>query len=309
MEIYNSYEQLFHEMEILKKTFQVVRLILPKHDAELIICPETKEVTEVPYTCYNYELKDNKCDFCLVKYVFAKKEEFTKYEIVNGCIHIVICKYIQVEDAEYVLELIKFLNQDRFLDTYGKQEFIARTVKYHEGVYVDVLTGVYNRRYLIEHLPRMIRSARGSGDRLGIAMIDIDKFKQLNDQYGHLFGDHVLTKITKAINQYVDEAKKEFLARYGGDEFVLVLNDLDLEEMVQRVETMKNELKSKTIRYEDVEIPCAISIGIAHMQELEQPTYEKLLNLADEHLYIEKREKREKREKSKKVKSMKSNPF
>lgn len=278
-------------MGVLKKTFQVVRLIMPEHDTELIVCPETKEVTEVPYTCYNYEMKDNKCEFCLVKYVFEKKEEFTKYEIVNGCILIIICKYIRVEEAEYVLELIKFLNQDRFLDTYGEQEFIARTVKYHEGVYGDVLTGVYNRRYLIEHLPRMIRTARLNGDRLGVAMIDIDKFKQLNDEYGHLFGDNVLIKITSSINQYADKAKKEFLARYGGDEFVLVLNDLDLEEMVQRVETMKNGLKPMTIQYKDMEIPCAISIGIAHMEELEEPTYEKLLDLADERLYLEKREK------------------
>ena len=92
----------------------------------------------------------------------------------------------------------------------------------------DSLTGCYNRGYLNELLPREITRALRYKRPLALAMCDIDKFKKINDTYGHQCGDEILKKLVQRISEVI-RADTDWLARYGGEEFLIVLPETQLE--------------------------------------------------------------------------------
>lgn len=148
----------------------------------------------------------------------------------------------------------------------------------------DVLTGVYNRRYFTEEVLERIELGRRSNAYISLLMIDIDKFKTINDSYGHLIGDDVLIEVTYHIGQMLTRST-DFCARYGGDEFVVVLYDTDLEGSMHVANKIQNAIRGLHFIYEDVDFKMTVSIGIATRRIKKETTLKSLLELADEALY------------------------
>jgi GGDEF domain-containing protein len=100
---------------------------------------------------------------------------------------------------------------------------------YHEEIYrlttVDGLTQIFNRRYFLEQLDREVSRAKRYRRDLSLIMFDIDRFKSINDSYGHLAGDYVLTQLATVIKGKI--RREDVLARYGGEEFAIVLPEID----------------------------------------------------------------------------------
>lgn len=103
-----------------------------------------------------------------------------------------------------------------------------------EEAMTDPLTGLYNRRYVLEHLKNAVIRARRTGEEVAVAMFDLDKFKAVNERHGHLYGDQVLQKVARALRAATRDC--DLLGRYGGDEFLLVLlgNEEQAREVVGR---------------------------------------------------------------------------
>lgn len=160
---------------------------------------------------------------------------------------------------------------------------------YHEEIYrmtiVDGLTQIHNKRYFMDFLEREIaRCSRYKRD-LSLAMFDIDHFKNLNDTYGHLAGDHVLRKMAQAISQRI--RREELFARYGGEEFALVLPETDIERARVVGEEIRENVEEQVFVFDEEEIRTTLSLGIASTQG-EVGTME-LVKRADEALYQAKR--------------------
>ncbi len=163
--------------------------------------------------------------------------------------------------------------------------------KYHEIVFkmmtTDGLTQVYNKRFLLDTLEREIHQALRGQQSLCLLMMDLDKFKSINDTYGHLAGDHVLAEFAARATSVLRSG--EVLARYGGEEFALLCSPATLEQAVLAAERVRQITASEPIRYERVEIPVTVSIGIslaAPANESISPT--ELLARADAKLYAAK---------------------
>jgi diguanylate cyclase (GGDEF)-like protein len=166
--------------------------------------------------------------------------------------------------------------------------------EYHEEIYrltiLDGLTQIHNQRYLNEFLEReVIRSQRHSRP-LSVLMLDIDKFKSINDSFGHLCGDFVLRKLAEIIRTTV--RKEDLFARYGGEEFVLVLVETDLQEGVGVAERIREMVEQHPFRFESTHLHLTISIGIASTTGDMTMTPSNLLRAADEKLYQAKHEGR-----------------
>ncbi|MDB5865979.1 MAG: diguanylate cyclase with and sensor [Betaproteobacteria bacterium] len=126
----------------------------------------------------------------------------------------------------------------------------------------DVLTGLYNRRYLLEAFERELRRARRSNERLGVMIIDIDHFKRFNDTYGHAAGDEVLRSVAQLMLTLV--RGEDILCRFGGEEFVLVQMKASAEAIMQRADRLRQEIGDHEIVHEGRRLgPVTLSIGIS----------------------------------------------
>jgi len=161
--------------------------------------------------------------------------------------------------------------------------------KYHEEIYrmtiVDGLTQIHNKRYLHEELEREVIRARRHERPLSVLMFDIDFFKRINDQYGHLAGDYVLRELARVVQERI--RRDEVFARYGGEEFSIVLPETPLEGALALAESLRSKIAEHNFVFQGERIPTTISIGCAQMSG--QGGGQELIQAADEKLYEAKR--------------------
>jgi diguanylate cyclase (GGDEF)-like protein/PAS domain S-box-containing protein len=151
----------------------------------------------------------------------------------------------------------------------------------------DPLTGLFNRRYLDDTLPREINHARRQKARICLAMLDIDHFKHFNDTFGHEAGDLVLRELGRVLQENV--RKSDIVCRYGGEEFVLVLLDSTLEASRKHIERIRSHVKELQVRYGDQLLnSMSLSVGLVEANEHEIMA-DDLLRAADEAMYAAKR--------------------
>ena len=150
----------------------------------------------------------------------------------------------------------------------------------------DPLTGLFNRRYLDETLPRELHMAQRRNAPLSVVMLDLDGFKQFNDSFGHGPGDALLREFGRVLREHL--RKSDISCRFGGDEFVLVLPDSSIADTQERVEQIRKFLEGLPIHYgEQVFGLITLSAGIAQTPEHGTSASE-LLRAADEALYAAK---------------------
>lgn len=153
----------------------------------------------------------------------------------------------------------------------------------------DKLTGLANRKYFVEEFIKLKNRADSNKDTIGVVFIDIDKFKEINDSYGHDTGDEVLKKVASRMEHSLKA--KDLKARMGGDEFVVALTDLSSKEKILEVtERLTVELK-KPLFIEGQKIPISVSAGVSFYPD-DSNKLETLIKSADSEMYKAKRQKR-----------------
>jgi diguanylate cyclase (GGDEF)-like protein len=145
----------------------------------------------------------------------------------------------------------------------------------------DVLTGLYNRRFLTEYLERTQYRIHKGG--FAVLMIDIDFFKLINDTYGHPVGDIVLAILAKRMQSCVRE--QDILARIGGEEFCVVLEGVSIEKMREISREFNKNIASSPFNHKDEQLDITISIGALHIQHHQKWSASDALQQADKLLY------------------------
>jgi len=145
----------------------------------------------------------------------------------------------------------------------------------------DVLTGLHNRRYLDETLPRELSRAVRDGQPITLVMLDIDHFKQINDSHGHAHGDRVLSDMGQLLRGH--SRQSDIACRYGGEEFVMVLVNATAEEARQRAEDWRHRLSQAVFEAGEQQFSVTVSAGIAQWLPGEQAA--ELFARADTALY------------------------
>ena len=147
----------------------------------------------------------------------------------------------------------------------------------------DPLTGTYNRRYANTHLDALIDSCREKGSDLAVMILDLDRFKSVNDTYGHAAGDMVLREFAKRLQENV--RSMDLVARMGGEEFMVVMPDIhpDMAQQIAERVRAATEAPDFTISDAGQQIPVTVSIGYAVLSR--QETVFELMERADDALY------------------------
>ena len=209
-------QQAEEEAKMLEKVFDVVRFLEGDFFEQMQDDPRIG-VKIGMCQCYDFWKKNKPCENCTSMKAYAEKKQKTKLEFLDADVFLVISRYLEIDDEACVMELVKHLENDTLIDTDGRDKLVGKLKGYQDKLYIDPVTGVYNRRYFEDEIRDMQNSA-------GVAMIDLDDFKLYNDIYGHDMGDQVLCIVADVIKDCIRKTDK--LIRYGGDEFLLILSDM-----------------------------------------------------------------------------------
>lgn len=147
----------------------------------------------------------------------------------------------------------------------------------------DPLTGVFNRRYMLDFLQSNINRAYNYGAQLSVVIFDIDRFKSLNDDYGHIVGDEILASLCKEVSTKL--RTNDIFSRYGGEEFVAVFPNTSAEIAYRRAEEIR-KIVEESVLSKSVERIITISGGVAEYSK--GMSIEELIDAADKNLYIAK---------------------
>jgi len=157
---------------------------------------------------------------------------------------------------------------------------------YHDEIYklttMDGLTQISNRRFFEEALEREISRCNRYGREMSLVLIDIDHFKQINDNYGHLAGDTVLKALASTIKNRI--RREDVFARYGGEEFALLLPEVDLKGAAAMAEKARKLVEAQKFEFDNQRIPVTISAGVAALTGTQREPAD-VVRAADAKLY------------------------
>lgn len=173
--------------------------------------------------------------------------------------------------------------QDVSSKTHLQNTLLSMAVKFENSSFVDVLTGLYNRRFLWKYLDNELQNAIRENYSIACCLFDLDYFKRINDEFGHSAGDNVLISFAKLVTANIRPT--DYLFRYGGEEFVVIYSQISLKEAVSLSNRLRKKLEAMTVHGATHEkITC--SGGIAYWQPGDKPiSAEKLVDKADMELY------------------------
>ncbi len=236
------------EIENFKKVFQAVRLF-PVDEADRVreLCREE------PDSCSgcNFREMEQQCQNCIVQKAAAGCTERGKLEVFGGILYQLIVRYVEVGGKEYIMELIRRLDNEGSFGQLNYEKLVDLFVHYNDKLYKDAITDAFNRRYYEDEMKNREWTA-------GIALVDLDDFKLYNDTYGHNAGDMVLRTVTDVIRK--NTRKSDYLVRFGGDEFLLVMPDITEKVFNKKLETIKTRVHEANIPgYTKLQI--SVSVG------------------------------------------------
>ena len=227
----------------LKKIFDVVRLV--DVDKTEVVMPEQS------HACYAVWNRQERCENCISARVVAQRCQLTKIEFVDSKIYLVISHYVEIDGKGYALEMVTEIRDELLFGAYGRSELIEKIEQYNNKIYRDPLSGAFNRRYYEEQACHMVYMD-------GVAMIDADDFKEINDKYGHMVGDLALKAYTEGVFSVIRST--EILIRYGGDEFVLLINHVLKDVFIDKLERICKAVSAKKVEgYPQIQL--SVSIG------------------------------------------------
>jgi len=157
-----------------------------------------------------------------------------------------------------------------------------------EASYKDPLTNIYNRRGIHKEIENLCQHYNTEKNNFSLMICDIDYFKNINDNHGHLAGDEVLKKVVNEINNVI--RKNDILGRWGGEEFLVLLPNATIEGAYEVAEKIRDSIENTSFKYNDNILALTISIGIAEKNE--KIPIEDVIKKADEHMYMAKNEGR-----------------
>ena len=229
-------EQAEAKMSGLREVFPFVRLV----KGSVLKGREREPAEGLPRACQCYEFwkKDKPCENCISRDVLDSQGEESKIEFIDDQMYQVFSRYVEIDGEPYVMEMIKDLDERTLLDSEGYEKLLSHLTVYNEKLYKDALTGAYNRRFYEDEVKDMNGPA-------GVAVIDLDDFKIYNDTYGHHAGDLVLETAADIIRRYV--RKSDMLIRYGGDEFLLILPDIQSDIFAAKLKMIQERIYEATI--------------------------------------------------------------
>ncbi|RDY22972.1 GGDEF domain-containing protein [Romboutsia maritimum] len=274
------------QINLLKKIFDLIRIVDPINN-KVISVTCNKSIDKIHNkNCYNFWNHNQMCKNCISLKAYNEKETLIKFEHLGDKTYLVMATPIVDDDSTYVVESIKDITDSKIISDSQNIDLVLL----YKGVeninklaFTDELTGAYNRRYINEKLPKDILKSQKNSTPLSLVMMDIDCFKNINDNYNHAVGDYVLKETIKIISKNI-RLNSDWIARYGGEEFIIVFKNANIDIAYMLAERIRNAIQNYEFIYNNIKIQVTASFGISSISK-KISTKDLLLNDADKYLY------------------------
>ncbi len=264
-------ETIADRLQSLGEIFDSVQLVDPS-TGKVLVLREDGTLARTPVSCCQAWRREERCADCIAVRAYAEKAQLSRLEPLGSELRCMIVKYLEIGEEPCVLELSAAIGDQ----TSGGKRGRGRLA---EQFYHDPLTGAYSRLYLESQQPYLEKAE-------GVALIDADNFKAINDQYGHQVGDMALQCISRTILSCVRDS--DVLIRYGGDEFLLLFPKVAEDAFQMLMKRIQTAVHRATI-VSHPEIQLDISIGGAYRVS---PLPE-AIHVADQRMYQTKHARKE----------------
>ena len=223
-------------LQYLQISYDLVRYVDPITNKVIHIEKDGK-MWESETACSDIWNCLEKCSNCISRLSMQTRKRMTKLEVAGDDPYQVVSMYVEIDGKPCCLEMASRLDGDFMPDGYSRDEILSSVRIHKEKVYIDPVTGVYNKRYYVEKLSKMDNAA-------ALMFADIKNFKRINENFGHQAGDDVLRQVAGVLRDVA--AGKGDVLRYSGDDFVTVFFEVTEEElseiqkeMCRRVEALR----------------------------------------------------------------------
>lgn len=284
-------EQIDRYLRFFSKMYDRIRLVDPREKRVLEYRNCRPVATDE--SCYDYWKSGKICENCISVRAYRENKSFIKLEQTPQAIMVVTAMPVQPSETPVVLEMLKNATDTMFLgmgDYNAGQPLSAVVRNLNSMVVKDHLTAVYNRRFLDERLPSEIVRAKLAGQPLTVLFADIDNLKWINDTYGHATGDRILREAAVAMQKSI-RSGKDWIARYGGDEFLICLANSGEDLAGHVAERIRTGMAEIQVTDDDPKIRARVSFGIQTVRN-ELVTAEELVRMADRKMYEAKRRRK-----------------
>ncbi|MEA5091608.1 hypothetical protein SDC9_55655 [bioreactor metagenome] len=275
---------------VLEKIYDIVRIVDPVRNKVVYAKHEKTALALDETTCYGFWKKDKFCNNCISIRAFAQQETFVKFETVHDRVYMITASPFQYKNQSYVVEMLSDITDKSILENIFAQEqnnFSDVILKFNDAFVKDELTKLFNRRFINERLPVEIATDGMSALAACLVMIDIDSFKLINDNYGHLAGDEILRQFATLLKDTV-RGSRDWVARYGGDEFLIYLHNVDIEQAGKITERIRQVVGDYNFTTQKMNFKLTGSIGVSILKN--KMDMEAWINDADKNLYVSKAE-------------------
>lgn len=284
-----AFEHTAIGMAIVRPDFQYLKMNKAYADIVGYTCTELSKMVHKDFI----HPEDREKDTPYVKEIFAGKiDSFTsikRYIHKKGYIVWVRATISVVRNdsgkVKYYIAQIQDITtakkaEDDLRKSKDEAEVLART---------DYLTRALNRRAFIERLQEEFERTKRTQQGFAMILVDIDFFKSVNDQFGHLAGDYVLQQFAECLGSIV--RPYDFIGRYGGEEFIICLPDTDIEQAIAVAERMRESVEAREVEYMGSRIKVTGSFGVASYDQSSSDTLDELIERADSAMYMAKNHK------------------
>lgn len=280
--------QILDNLKIFEKVYEIIRLVDPLRKKTINIKNNT--LIETNIKCFDFWEKTQICDNCISMRAFNENKTFVKVEYSPKKVYMITAIPIEVGGRIVIIEVMKDATDSMVFangDTENGSEIYAIIDNMNNLALKDVVTGLYNRRYINERLPIDLINAVLSEQSLSIIIADIDFFKKINDTYGHLSGDCVLKGFADTILACI-KGENRWVSRYGGEEFLICIPNTENKEVLEIAEYIRKTIENKLFCCGEYTIKLTSSFGICTIKPSENSKIEELIEIADKKLYIAK---------------------
>lgn len=241
--------------------------------------------------CFEVWQRDEACKNCISHSCIRENRQIVKLEALDGQVYLIVAVPITLDGHLFSLELISDVTDSLVInDSFHKKNLDVHGIitQMNDMALRDPYTGLYNKRFAEQEVAKTMLSWNGEHS-IFIGVLDIDHFKRVNDTYGHITGDDVLCVLAHILDNYAARGNG-WASRMGGDEFMILWNDVTPQNAYAMAEDLKKSLATHIFEKDGVKFTVSISIGLSQYRP-ELVDWRAFLEEADKNMYHEKNEK------------------